>query len=279
MGLQNHPQTHPLTPSLSRRGKDSPPNPLPFKEGELADAIAYTQTSEVTAPSLKGRGMPGRAGGESVGAVGSAGSVESIWPVESAESAGSAGFRVFRFFSFFSCFTCALILLLSSCQKAEHLYSSYPAQFVFWPVTQAPQLNTALNNMGEFCTITPSGDYYVFSNTKGSTRVALTAIDQSVSARLGLDGFIVGLPNMPEMGYDTPRVVCFDLCCPNCYRDLGITRRLALGVGGTARCARCTRTYDLNNLGMVSSDTTGVSLLRYRVYYEQMNNRLTISNR
>ena len=242
-------QTHPLTPSLSRRGKDSPPNPLPFKEGELADAIAYTQASEVTAPSLKGRGMPGRAGGE------------------------SAGFRIL------SCLSCALILLLSSCQKAEHLYSSYPAQFVFWPVTQAPQLNTALNNMGEFCTLTPSGDYYVFSNTKGSTRVALTAIDQSVSARLGLDGFIVGLPNMPEMGYDTPRVVCFDLCCPNCYHDLGITRRLALGVGGTARCARCTRTYDLNNLGMVSSDTTGVSLLRYRVYYEQMNNRLTISNR
>lgn len=184
---------------------------------------------------------------------------------------------VFRVFRLFSC--ALLLLLLLSCEKAERLFSDYPAYFVFTPVTQAPELFTALNSMGEFCTITPSGNTYVFSNTKTSTPVPLTAVDQRVSAVLGLDGLIVGLPNVPEMGYDVPRVVCFDLCCPNCYRDYGFTRRMSLQVGGIARCGRCTREYDLNNLGIVRSDTTGFSLFRYRVNYNSFNNSLTVSNR
>lgn len=176
---------------------------------------------------------------------------------------------------------CLLLMLLAAiaCQKAEDLYSNYPAYFVFTPVTQAPELYTALNSNGEFCTITPNANAYVFASPRTSTTVQRTAVDQHVSIALGLDGFIVGLPNIPEMGYDVPRVVCYDLCCPNCYRDLSITRRLAIQVGGLARCARCTREYDLNNSGMLRSDTTGISLFRYRVSYNSFSNTLTVSNR
>ena len=165
------------------------------------------------------------------------------------------------------------------CEKSEDLFSGYPAYFVFTPVSQAPELYTALNSMGEYCTVTPSGQNYLFSNPKTSTIVPRTAVDQHVSVALGLDGLILGLPNIPELGYDVPRVVCYDLCCPNCYRDLGITRRMSLQVGGIVRCARCTREYDLNNLGIIRSDTTGVSLFRYRVYYNANNYTLTVSNR
>ena len=174
---------------------------------------------------------------------------------------------------------CLSVLLMLGCEKAEDLYSDYPAYFVFTPVTQAPELYTALNSMGEFCTITPSGGAYVFASPKTSTPVPLTAVDQHVSAVLGLDGLIVGLPNLPEMGYDVPRVVCYDLCCPNCYRDLGITRRMSLKVGGIVSCVRCTREYDLNNQGIIRSDATGISLFRYRVNYNSSNNTLTVSNR
>ena len=44
---------------------DSPPSPLSFKEGELAAPKEKCPDSEVTIPSLKERGMPERAGGES----------------------------------------------------------------------------------------------------------------------------------------------------------------------------------------------------------------------
>ena len=177
--------------------------------------------------------------------------------------------------------SCLFLMLLAmiSCEKAEDLFSNYPAYFVFTPATQAPELYTALNSAGEFCTIIPNGERYVFASPKTSTTVQKTAVDQHVSVVLGLDGLIVGLPNIPEMGYDVPRVVCYDLCCPNCYRDLGITRRMQLQVGCIARCARCTREYDLNNLGIIRSDTTGISLFRYRVYYNAYNYTLTVSNR
>jgi len=133
--------------------------------------------------------------------------------------------------------------------------------------------------MGEFCTVTPNGNNFVFANTKSSTSVARTAIDQRTSVVLGVDGLIIGLPNIPEMGYDMPQVVCFELACPNCYSDFGITRRVTLKTGGKARCGRCTREYDLNNQGMIASDTTGISLYRYRVSYNQLSNTLVVSNR
>ena len=171
------------------------------------------------------------------------------------------------------------LFLLASCQKAEDLYSGYPAYFVLSPVTQAPELYTAVNSYGEFCTITPGTNAYIIANLKTSTPVPHTALDQHVIPVLGLDGLLVGLPNVPEMGYDQPRVVCFDLCCPNCYRDYGITRRVTLLAGGLARCPRCTREYDLNALGIITSDTTGIALFRYRTSYNPMSNTFIVQNR
>ncbi|MCR5820283.1 MAG: hypothetical protein K6F94_04970 [Bacteroidaceae bacterium] len=171
-----------------------------------------------------------------------------------------------------------LSLFLLCCSPADDIYAPWAAYFTFNPVTSAPELYSALNNMGEFCTITTDGSNIVFATPHSSTPIRRTVIDQRVTLVLGLDGLIVGLPNIPEMGRDVSRVVCYELSCPNCYNERGISRRVKLLDSGIARCQRCTRQYDLNNLGIMSSDTTGISLYRYRVAYNQANNTLVVSN-
>lgn len=165
---------------------------------------------------------------------------------------------------------------VTSCSgDADFTYSSLPARFVFENVFQAPVLNVACNSMGEFCSITSDGKQFIF---KGSSRepsyVPLTAINGYSGFYLGLSGLIVGLPDRPEMGKTESQVVCFDLACPNCYRDYNITKPLVLQAGGNATCNSCKRTYELNNAGYCP---TGKKLERYRVSF--LNNTLVVSNR
>ena len=105
----------------------------------------------------------------------------------------------------------------------------------------------------------------------------LTAVDTRLNPSLGLSGLIVGLPNIPELGADIPRVVAFDLACP-CYEDFSTTRNLQLKEGGRAVCTRCGRTYDLNNQGIVADGPSGRSLFRYRTNYNAFGNTLTVNN-
>lgn len=159
----------------------------------------------------------------------------------------------------------------------SHKYSNMPAKFSFSPVSAYSQLYTACNSMGEWSTIRAEGAQFVFSNPTGSTSVNRTQVQNYSGFYMGLSGFLVGLPNIPEMGSERPIVTCYDLSCSNCYHTNSVTKRLTLHTGGTATCSTCHRTYDLNNLGQVSQGEGGINLFRYRVFYG--NNTLSIQNK
>ncbi len=167
--------------------------------------------------------------------------------------------------------------LLSCSENVENKYTSHDANFVFRQTNTVPQLNAALNNMGEFSTITLDRNYFHFTNLTGTTKVNRTAVNNYSSFYMGIGGFIVGLPNIPEPGKDLPTVVCFDLACRNCYDQYIIARSLKLQENGMAHCTNCQRTYNLNNQGLVAAGTPGNALFRYHVTFG--NNVLAIINR
>ena len=173
------------------------------------------------------------------------------------------------------------LLLLASCgdEVVNNKYCSLPARFTFTPVNSISQLYSSCESMGEWCSVTLSGNTFLFTKPGGSEGKAnRTAVDGYTGFYMGLCGFIVGLPNIPELGETVSVVACYDLACRNCYDETGyMTRRLTLREGGYASCARCQRTYDLNNTGQVSQGETGKPLFRYRVYYG--SNTLSVNNR
>ena len=172
-----------------------------------------------------------------------------------------------------------LILLgLQGCgEQVENRYSGMRAYFACKNTNTKPQLHAALGNMGQFATIRLDRSFFIYTDASGaSTQENKTSLSNYASFYMGLSGFIVGLPNIPELGLDNSAVVSFDLACPNCYRDFSTTRALQLQEAGYARCSRCNRIYDLNNQGIIRNDEIGLSLYRYRVTYA--NNTLIIKN-
>ena len=162
---------------------------------------------------------------------------------------------------------------LASCHDADRTFCNLPAYFVMENIYQAPVLNIACNSMGQFCTITTSGKEFIFKSLTQTDPVPITSGYVYDGFYLGLSGFIVGLPEIPEMGRDVSRVVCFDLACANCYHEYGITKRMVLQEGGWATCRNCERTYNLNDLGRTDN---GRPLYRYRV--SLVGNKLVIAN-
>ena len=182
--------------------------------------------------------------------------------------------RRLRRFALRRTFTFQLLTLLS-CSDAERLYDSFPAYFIFRGTNTVPQLNTAMGGLGEFCTIQDQGSTVLFSNLSGSTPVNKTAVEGYQGFRLGrAGGFIVGLPTLMS---DTQGVVCYDIVCPNCYKESSLTRPLELITGGRAQCRNCKRTYDLNNQGLLASGDAGRRLFRYNCSHHSYT--LIISNR
>ena len=169
------------------------------------------------------------------------------------------------------------LLFIFSCQQSETIYCNLPARFTMENIYQAPALYTACNSMGEFCTITAQGSTFVFTGSKITSTVNRTALNDYAGFYLGLSGFIVGLPYIPEMGKDQSQIVCFDLACSNCYHDFTVTKRMTIKDGGFSYCSSCHRTYDLNNLGLISDGEAGKPLFRYRV--NLIGNTLVIANR
>lgn len=172
----------------------------------------------------------------------------------------------------------APLFLLPSCSDdIESTYSSYSAYFVCTTVATIPQLNSALNSWGVFTTIRSSVGTYIFTDESGeSTSIQATTLSNYLNFYMGIGGFIVGLPSIPELGSDTSVPVCFDLACSNCYEDYAIARTLTLEESGTAHCGSCDRTYDLNNLGIITDGDAGISLFRYRITYT--GNTMIINN-
>lgn len=175
------------------------------------------------------------------------------------------------------------LMLFTGCDKddavVQQKYCNLPAKFSFNPVNSISQLYSSCESQGEWCTITLEADNrFHFCKPHGEPGLAnIMAQAGYTGFYMGLCGFIVGLPYMPEMGASVPVVTCYDLACPNCYASDYVARRMILQEGGTSFCKRCSRTYDLNNTGLIATGATGRSLYRYRVYYG--SNTLSIDNR
>lgn len=147
-------------------------------------------------------------------------------------------------------------------------YCHFPARLTIENVQQAPVLFTACESMGEYCTITNDGQKFLFTDALNHTSVInIITIDGYSGYYLGLSGFIVGTPTIPEEGEDNVHVLCFDRACSNCYQNYSITTPLLLQTNGYAKCNTCGRTYNLNNVGNVSDGPNGRPLYRYRVAY------------
>ena len=184
-----------------------------------------------------------------------------------------------RTYLLFSYLLFSFLFFLTSCNDdlVSNKYCNLPARFTFSPVSSISQLNSSCNNPGEWCTITLSGNKFYFTKSDGSQGEAnRTAIEGYTGFYMGLSGFIVGLPNIPEMGESVSVVTCYDLACRNCYDNFSVTKRMTLQESGYAQCPSCNRTYNLNNTGIVSSGDAGKPLFRYRVYFN--GNTLSINN-
>ena len=168
-------------------------------------------------------------------------------------------------------------LILAGCNATDHTFCSLPAYFAVENTLQVPALHGALNNMGQFCTIRATGGQYVFADTRQSSAINITQLDYARNFYPGLSGFIVGLPNIPEMGLDQSRVVCYDWACRNCYEAFNVTRRMELQENGYAHCSGCGRTYNLNDMGQAVQGEAGKPLYRYRISF--MGYTMLINNR
>ncbi len=173
--------------------------------------------------------------------------------------------------------------LATGCAESDTYFCSLPAKFSFQPVTSISQLYTSLNSQGEWCTITLASSKFVFANLSGTGTANQTAVTGYTGFYMGLSGFIVGLPNMPELGADAPVVTCYDLACAACYAERSVTKPLKLQTGGYGHCTSCDITYDLNNQGQpadLGANTFAYenprSLYRYRVTY--LGDVLVINN-
>ena len=170
-----------------------------------------------------------------------------------------------------------LLFLTVACnnEMVSDKYCSLYARFTFTPVNSISQLYSSCESMGEWCTITINGGSVYFTKADGSQGMANITADVMYKGMYpGLSGFIVGLPNIPELGTTYSVVTCYDLACRNCYEEAVVAKPMKLLEGGYSQCLRCKRIYDLNNTG---SCEQGKPLYRYRVYYG--NNTLSVDNR
>ena len=172
------------------------------------------------------------------------------------------------------------LLSFSYCEKAEQPYSNHIARLTLSATNLIPQLNSSLNNPGEFCTITAHNNTYIFHSPglREDYVHEITELERKSNFVLGLSGLIVGTPIMAEQLTTQSAVVCFDLACPNCYEEAAITRNLTLRESQRVECARCGRRYDLNTQGILIDGPDGRSLFRYRANYYPSGYTLTISN-
>lgn len=177
----------------------------------------------------------------------------------------------------FSFLLAAFLILLGSCaDDVQSLYSRYKASFVFYQLATAPPLNGAIGGYGEYCDIRYDSQRYYFTSLNASYTYNRDAVDLRNATVSLSNGYIVGRSTLTEMNSDVQPYVCYDRICPNCYSESSINKALSLKDGGFAECSRCKRVYDLNNFGIISSDTTGVKLERYHV--SALGNTLQIYN-
>lgn len=172
-----------------------------------------------------------------------------------------------------------VMLLLHACSSddAYTTYSKYRASFTFDRVMTTIPLKNALTGPGEFCTIILTAQkQLVFSSLTQTQNVDVTAV-AAYQRYVCIEGFIVGMANIPEMNADGLSIMCFDLVCANCHHDDAVNPKLVLQEGGFAYCSRCKRKYNINNGGLIVDGDAGRPLERYHISYDG-SNRMVISN-
>ena len=166
-------------------------------------------------------------------------------------------------------------VLLAACSADDSISRAYRCTFIFDTTLhpQPCQLTGILGNSGHFCQVQTyvGGDgirhLKTTRNYDGATDdiVLTTAKESQISFYLGAnDCIIIGTSSYDNM------LVAYDGQCPNCLADYnGISYPLTWQNGGQQlHCAKCGRTYDVNN-GMVADGPAGEKqLLRYKAAYD-----------
>ncbi len=161
-----------------------------------------------------------------------------------------------------------VLMLQASCSDdVDNLYTNMRAFFRFNAVLTTQPLNSALNNPGQFCKITFPAGKYVFENASGNRAEYSPTAVAGYGKPECIAGFIVGMPDVPDLSTGQMSPVAYDLVCRNCYEAHSIQRALGFASQTTMKCPRCNRIYDLSNSGRVSSGNGGSALYRYRITY------------
>ncbi len=166
-----------------------------------------------------------------------------------------------------------LFVFLSACQADDNISRDYECNFIFDTFLHPLpcQLTGILGNNGHFAKIETSyvqGIRYIrttrnFDNSTEDIRIS-TERESQLHYALGANNcIIVGVSS-----YDN-RLVAYDGQCANCLNEYsGRNYPLTWQNGGQQLyCAKCNRTYDVNN-GVVASGEGGRELLRYQAGYD-----------
>ena len=167
------------------------------------------------------------------------------------------------------------LLLLSACQADDSISREYRCNFIFYTSLhpQPCQLTGILGNSGHFVKIQTNIQQGIrhLKTTRNydnaSEDVPLTTAKESqFNYYLGANDCII----IGTSSYDN-QLVAYDGQCPNCLADYnGISYPLTWQKNGMQlHCAKCNRSYDVNN-GTIASDTPGSNkqLLRYKVIFD-----------
>ena len=164
-------------------------------------------------------------------------------------------------------------LLLAACTAENNISRDYRCYFVFdTSLHPLPcQLTAILGNSGHFCKLESSyvGGVRHLKTTRnhdGAVEDVLlrTEKERQMSIALGANNCII----IGTSSYEN-RLVAYDGQCPNCLSDYsGINYPLTWQKNGLQlHCAKCDRSYDVNN-GVVASGKAGRNLLTYNAAFD-----------
>jgi len=162
-----------------------------------------------------------------------------------------------------------MMLMLQGC--AENEYSTkYYCRFTFYSDKHAGNLiEMSLGSVSEFVMVsrylTTPNYIYAVTNTKDEKIYITTEIESNA-----LKNSDLGANNLLILGlsyYET--LYAYDGQCPNCLESKNLYKApLAFDHNGQwVKCAKCGRSYDLNNGGVVADGEGGSSLMKYHISY------------
>jgi len=164
-------------------------------------------------------------------------------------------------------------LLLAACTAENNISRDYRCYFVFdTSLHPLPcQLTAILGNSGHFCKLESSyvGGVRHLKTTRnhdGAVEDVLlrTEKERQMSIALGANNCII----IGTSSYDNV-LIAYEGQCSNCLNQFGGTRYPLSwqNNGQQLNCAKCGRTYDVNN-GTVVSDHGGKQLYRYQAAFD-----------